>query len=452
MPDGFTMMLQDQLINLVSGLGTAKSKAEGGFFTRMAGMSRSETDALYRQSALAGKVVDLPAEDMIREWRQWNAPKASIEAIEAAEQQFGVQEKIGRAWKMASKDGGALIVMGTGDDPELPLNPATVPRGGLKYLHVVNRWDVSIEELDRDPMSPWFQQPLFYRMVAPDGQYVRIHPSRTICVVNTPRLDVLASGEPWGDSIYERLRTVIRDATAAFQACASIMQEAKLDVVSIPNLTVNVQNPQFRDAVITRFGLANTLKSINNALLLDTNETWEQKTATFAGFPEIIDRLLLMVASAADIPVTRLLGRSPAGLNATGEADLETYYTMIRSRQQTVLKPMIAPLDTILIRHALGRMPRGIYFDWRPLWSLGGQDQSEINRKHAEAVKAYAETGLFKREALAKAAINQMQDDGFLGSLGELGEAAVAPEGEVQQPNQPQMSASSRKNSANTED
>lgn len=431
MPDGFQHLIMDSLQNLVSGLNTQRDLTSAGRFYQMAGMSRGEVDAIYRSNALGGKVVDLPADDMVREWRTWNTTKSNIEALEAAERQFAIQDKVHKSLKLAAKDGGCLIVIGTGDDPELPLNPNSVGRGGLKYVHVVSRWDVSVETLDRDPLSPWFMQPTYYRMFAPDGQYVRIHPSRTVCVVTTPRLDVLASGQPWGDSIYERVRTAVRDATAAFQAAASIMQEAKIDVISVPDLSRHVATEAGRNNILARFSTANTLKSINNALLLDSLEKWEQKTASFAGHPEMIDRFLLAVAAAADMPVTRLIGRSPAGLNATGEADLEAYYTMIRSRQQMQLRPMLSLLDDVLIRSALGRTPRGIWYDWKPLWSVSAEKAAQINLANANAVKAYAETGIFKREALAKAAINQLQDDGFLGTLGELGEAAVAAEADA---------------------
>jgi uncharacterized protein len=38
-----------------------------------------------------------------------------------------------------------------------------------------------------------------------------------------------------------------------------------------------------------------------------------------------------IVSGAADIPVTRLLGQSPAGMNATGTSDMKNYHDRIQS-------------------------------------------------------------------------------------------------------------------------
>lgn len=59
------------------------------------------------------------------------------------------------------------------------------------------------------------------------------------------------------------------------------------------------------------------MKSINNLLLLGDGKSWAWQKMDFAGIPELVRTFLQVAAGAADIPVTRLLGQSPAGLSAT---------------------------------------------------------------------------------------------------------------------------------------
>jgi phage-related protein (TIGR01555 family) len=105
-----------------------------------------------------------------------------------------------------------------------------------------------------------------------------------------------------------------------------------------------------------------------NMLLLDGNgqsgptaggERWEQKQISFAQLPELIRQYLQIASAAADIPITRMLGESPGGLNSTGDADLRNYYDNVSARQKTELAPALNRLDEIIIRSALGARPKG---------------------------------------------------------------------------------------------
>ena len=94
------------------------------------------------------------------------------------------------------------------------------------------------------------------------------------------------------------------------------------------------------------------MKSINNLLLLGDGETWSRQSIDFAGLPEMVRTFLQVAAGAADIPVTRLLGQSPAGLSATGDSDTRNYYDMIAARQELDLRPQLERLDALLLRSA----------------------------------------------------------------------------------------------------
>ena len=58
---------------------------------------------------------------------------------------------------------------------------------------------------------------------------------------------------------------------------------------------------------------------------------------TFTGLPDVYDRVMMDVAGAAKTPVTKLFGRSPAGMNATGESDMNNYYDYIDGLRENQL-------------------------------------------------------------------------------------------------------------------
>ena len=396
------MWLADRLANLVTGLGGPRDKSAGTLHVHVP-RARAELDAAYRDNWLARKIVDVVPFDMLREWRDWQAPPAEVAAIEAAETALGLREVLLRALRLARLHGGAAILIGDASpDPAAPLRPESLGRGGLRYLHVLGRHAIQAGEIERDPRSPWFGEPASYGLAG--GQPV--HPSRILRLVGAP-VPEEAGGDAFGDSVLQALLEAVDHATAAAAHIAAMLPEAKQDVISVPGLSQALSTDEGTRRLTERFGYAARMKSMFGMLLLEGDgrspegERYQQKQLDFSGLPEVARLFLQTAAGAADIPVTRLLGQSPAGLNATGDADLRNYYDHIAARQAVELTPALARLDALLVRHALGRPAPEVWYAWRPLLQTSERDKAEIGRLRAETAATLAREALCPREVLA---------------------------------------------------
>ena len=414
------MYLEDSLTNLVSGMGTEKDKVGQGHF-RHQFVSKVELDALYTSNWLAGSIVDAPCDDMTREWRSWKAGPRQIQAIEVAERKFRVRQRVNLALKQARQYGGSGILIGTGDpDPSQPLDPARVGKGGLQYLHVLSRYELTADQVDRDPMSPTFGEPVRYHVFSQDKGSVEVHPTRVVRFLGQSPLEITYSVQGWGLPTLQRVFDAVRDATSAARNLSNLTNEAKVDVFSIKGLTANVKNPEYRAAMIMRFGLANQSKSINNALLLDAEEKWEQKKVSLAEFPAVVRMFLEIAAGAGNMPVTRLLGTSAKGLNATGDGDIRHYYDTLSSRQEVELRPALERLDEVLVRSAIGSYPPNLWYEWNPLWQMTEAELSAISLQKAQTTQIYAALGVMPKDALIKAAQGQLLEDGLYPGLDQI--------------------------------
>lgn len=123
------------------------------------------------------------------------------------------------------------------------------------------------------------------------------------------------------------------------------------------------------------------------------------------------------MSGAADVPVTRMLGQSPKGMNSTGESDLRNYYDHVAAKQKVELTPNLARLDRALIRHALGAEPDDVWYTWRPLYQPSDKEKAEIFAGKAKAIKDLSDTGLVPDLALAKGVQNMLIEDGSLPGL-----------------------------------
>jgi hypothetical protein len=99
---------------------------------------------------------------------------------------------------------------------------------------------------------------------------------------------------------------------------------------------------------------------------------------TWAGIPEVMDAFLTIVAGAADIPMTRLLGQSPKGLQSTGDGEERDYQLDDPGPAGRTAGPALDRIDELLIPSALGSRPSDVYYEFAPLRQMDEKDAAEI--------------------------------------------------------------------------
>lgn len=414
---GVVRFLSDKLVNFVANVGTERDKAAGSFYAPVMLTDEQLLNA-YRGAWFPRKVVDIPAKDATRRWRAWQASKAQIEKIEAEEKRLQVKARTMEALIKARLWGGAAIFIGTGDiDTSKPLNPDRIKAGGIKYLTVMSRRDLSATEQDRDVMSPNYGKPKAYRL---GGSAIEIHPSRLVIFTGADIPDQdLASGNQfgWGDSVLQAVFEAIQQIDSTMANVASLIFEAKVDIIRVPDFMQGMNDKEYEKKLLDRFRLAATAKGINGCLLLDKEEEYDSKSANFGTLPDIMDRFMQAGCGAADIPATRMLSQSPAGMNSTGEADLRNYYDRIQSSQELDITPAMSVLDECLVRSALGSRPPEIHYIWNSLWQTTAKERADIGKTTAETIKTISETKLFHADALSKAAETLLVENSVMPGL-----------------------------------
>lgn len=433
--------IRDGLANLYSRLGTGADRNTQSIYT-VPLVSQPQVEAAYRSSWLARKVHDLPPFEMTREGRDWGATKEQIEALEAYEQRMKLWPKLRHALTVARLHGGGAIIAGVraggNANPELPLDVSRVGKDGLRYLFVASKHQLSAPQgMELDPESDFYGQPAMYEIQGKAGGRVRIHPSRVFPfhgkALPPGMLSMSAWDAFWGDPLLISIKSAIDNAETSQAAVATLLHEMKQDVISIPGLTEQIGTEESESLIAARVEAVARFKSMFNALLLDGGdedgngkEEWETRQLSFTQHPELLRSFLGVVGGAADIPVTRLMGESPGGMNSTGKGEQDDFDRMIGSQQGAEIKPELHRLDEILIRSALGTRPPEITWCFAPLRPVDEAQASEIEKREAETVTQYAGSNLIPSVALAKAVQNRMVESGRWPGLDKALEEAEA--------------------------
>lgn len=419
---------------------------------------------LYRGDWLARKIIDVPAFDACRAWRQWQADTDQIEKLEEEERKFGLQRKLMFALTRARLYGGAAIILGvsgTGDfNEELKLED--VKKDSLKFVHVVERWMIATGPRVLDITSPWYGEPTYYQrsnipiVPAPgevdpppktdfpkqEGGSFFIHPSRVIRLIGLDYPDIEQAPDAWGDSVLQPIYDAIQNAALVSSSLGGMVAEAKVDIVSIAGLTEMMSTTEGTNKLIGRFSNSNVAKSVVNTLLLDKDtEAWDCRKLDLSNLDRVMQAFNFLAAGGADIPATRLFGREPTGMNSTGESDMRNYYDRIAADQKVRLTPLLSPLDEVLIRHTFGSRDEDIHYNWHPLWQMNDTEKADIALKKAQAHQIDVNAGLINPDVLRLARENDLTEDGFLypGFEGALDEGDKAGDFDVEEFMKPPM-------------
>jgi len=440
----FRQFVGDSLTNLVNGLGTIKDPYS---YTRYNYnlLDRTQLEAAYRSDWLARTIVDAPAEDATREWRDWQTDQAKIEKLENAEKQFDLQRKLKRALILARLFGGSAIVMGVNQGrAEEPLEIDRVKADSLRFIEVFHQFELTPGQLIRDIESPWFNKPEHYRLGTEISNVnkkditpgVLIHPSRVIALTGHDIPDLRAAGMAvWGDSVLQVVDDAIKATGTVVGGIAAMIGDSKMDVIKIPGLSKHLADEELSNKMIERFMVANQMKSSVNTLLLDEKESWERIQTSFGSLPQLMEQFITVAAGAARIPVTRLIGSSKgtgSGLGTTGgETDIRNYYDDISSMQRNELSPILTPLDEVFIRSVLGTEDDSIYYEWSPLWQLTETEKADIANKKAVTTQADVSMALINPDVLREVRINQLIEDatypGIEDAIDEFGSEPEEP-------------------------
>lgn len=414
----------DGLANLYSRLGTSGDRNTQSFYYAPM-LTQQQIEAAYRSSWLTRKVHDLVPFEMTRAGRDWKAEKDQIEKLESVERSLNLWGKLRQALTVARLHGGGALVLGVRQGmPNQPLRVDALGANTLRYVFVASRHQLSAPQgFDMDPESDFFGQPAMWEMTGARGQKVQIHPSRVICFHGSPlppaaitmsQLDAF-----WGDPLLISIKSAIDNAETSQAAVATLLHEMKQDVISIPGLTEQLATEGAEELLAKRIEAVSKFKSMFSALLLDAGddegkggEKWETRQLSFAQHPELIRSFVGIVAGAADIPVTRLMGESPGGMQSTGKGEQHDFNRMIQAKQEADLSGPLARIDEILLRSVLGERPPEIYSEFSPLTEADPEQAAKIEYQEAQTADLYARGNLVPSDALGKAVVNRLVESG----------------------------------------
>ena len=406
----------DGYSNAAAFLGEDSPLLSSGTFLRSDLTSDPERlTAMYRESWLTMRIIDMPSEDMTRAWYRLSTPlpEEALRDLRRLEAKHSVRQEITNAIRWARLYGGSLAVMvirGEEDRLDRPLDTEMLLPDCFQGLLVLDRAQgiQPSAELVADLDDPDFGLPLSYTVNLETGAWktVTIHHSRVLRFIGRelPQMEAVRENY-WGASEMEHIQDELQKRSAASANIAQLIFQANITTLKMSDYgeVLNTGTDEQRRNVEEVMGYENRFRTSYGLQLLSKDDSLENHIYSFAGLSGIYEQFMMDMAGAAEIPATRLFGRSPQGMNATGESDLRNYYELISQMQERHLRPALEKLLPVMAISCWGYVPEDLEIVFEPVMTVNPAERAELMRTLSGDVISAFQAGLLTRaEALAE--------------------------------------------------
>jgi len=348
---------------------------------------RNLLSELYVEIGLIQKVVNLPVDDGLRGGIEIQSKEMSEEEITILANSLDRDDDlttIGWAEKWNRLYGGAGIIVLTDQDPDEPLDIASLGPDSSLEFRAVDMWEIFWDKNETEGWNPTqdnddFQFYSYYGVQLHKSRVMRLKGMTAPSFVR-PRL------RGWGFSVVEALLRPLNQYLKATDLTFQVLDEFKIDVYKIKNYVNTLMSPQGMQAVDKRLQYANMQKNYQNALVMDSEDDWDHKQLSFAGLAETAAENRIQIASELGMPLTKIFGISAAGFNS-GEDDIEVYNSMIESQVRNKVKYPILRMLEIKCQKLFGYIPTDLEISFKPLRMLSLEQEENVktqkfNRLH----------------------------------------------------------------------
>lgn len=193
----------------------------------------------------------------------------------------------------------------------------------------------------------------------------------------------------FGESILDRTYNALSHFNSAMAGTGTIIQDFTQGVYGIAGLS-EILASEKSGLIRKRYSIMDRTRSTVNAIIIDAEkESFERKSTTVTGLPELIDRAMLWLSAVSGSPMTRLFGVSPGGFG-TGAAEGQNWQTRVTAWQNANLRPFLEHAYSILFRtKEFSDVPSGWRIEFNPLQIETPDQISERRAKNAQTDAMY---------------------------------------------------------------
>lgn len=347
--------------------------------------------ALMYRNLIVRRIVTLVVDDAIKNFIdiEGDQDECIVQELEA----LFVPEKLTEAlyWDRLFGMSVALILADDGQELDKPINLKRLRR--VSGIEVFDKRSVMEDSAslyyDTDVRDVNFGKAEYYTITPPNGNLFKVHRSRLWIFdgETLPKLERIANNGA-GLSCLDGVTAAINRVKTSMDKTIDIMDKVSTSLLKLQGLSNVLQTEEGTKAVIKRLDLIDYSRRLNGSVAIDKDDEYAVFNIPLGGLTDIIQEMEQYVCAVTGYPFTKLFGRSPAGMNATGQSDMQIYYDKVKSYQKRKLRPALEYLVKLIQLSSEGPTQGKELEKWsikfKALQQLNDLEQANVDKTQAE--------------------------------------------------------------------
>ncbi len=367
------------------------------------------------------KATEVTATEMTREWIEFKSTSTGkdtkserIKELVKEMERLRVQHCFKKSVELDSFMGRSHLYIDTGDGDNADELKTSIGNGNdeatrLKYkgrtgffkrLQPVEPvWCYPADYNSNDPLAAdWYNPQSWFAL----GK--QLHVTRLLCFVGREVPDLLKPAYSFGGlSLSQMMKPYVDNWLRTRQAVSDLIYSFS---VSGLKTEMDASTTQGGLEMLKRAELLSNIKNNQGVLLLDkATEEWFNIATPLSSLDKLQAQAQEQMASVTSIPLVKLLGITPSGLNATSEGEIQVWYEWIKAYQESFLRPHLQTVVWLTMMSLWGEVDEEIVFEFRPIKALSAKELAELQKIEMEMDVGYVSGGVLDpmeiRERLA---------------------------------------------------
>lgn len=344
--------------------------------------------SLLQQNIIVNNICSIFADSMTEKWISFKSKnKAKSQKIIDLEKHIKKFKLKDRMNELVYK----TILMGTayfspkfnGDEEEigeeLLLSSAKIHNNLENFYVIEPTWVVPTEFNMVNPRAKNFYKPQFYNVFGDNLHASRMKQLMYIEPVNLLSPMYLFGGQP----LIQALLTFILDFLNTKKQIVQVISRFNTNVMKTNLNALKGQDAYGKGVTLSGNvkGRAAAFNAVHNNFgmyFIGTDEEFIQIQIPLTGMTDILQQQGELLSLFTRLPISKLFGQAPRGMNATGEYDANNFNELIHSVQEAKLRPIFEYAINILMLDKFGEIDEEIEFDFVPLGELNETTQSQL--------------------------------------------------------------------------
>lgn len=370
------------------------------------------TLAVMSQSSDYRSVPETTAKEMTREWGKVksrnngkdNEDKTDRVALITSElERFNICDLMRQHIEIEMIFGRsqlAINIRGQEDKCDLPLllNNKGIKQGDLEGFAVIEPiWSTPSTYNSTDPSREDFFKPSKWFVLGKE-----VHNDRLLTLIMRPVSDILKPAYNFsGISMLQLMKPYVERWQRTADSISDLI--VAFSLTGLATDMSDILSGGSATSVAVRAQLFSQIRDNRGLMLTDREkEEFFQFNTPLSGLDALQRQAQEQMAAPSHTPLVKLLGITPAGLNANSDGEIRVYYDYIASLQNAHLLPQINTIIKLIQLNSFGDIDEGIYFEFTPLYQLDEKEIAEVNRTDAETTEKLFNIGAIDGEEARK--------------------------------------------------